>query len=179
MTKYDPYKGMKPYRGKKSLTTGQRQRWGAVAATSLGLYMYTRINRKQALEGGISAGEITTVEFSQPAATNLSVISITVAPGGSYPLGASLDKNSPLHVSAHLSKSDHGHTVRVSPIVNGDQELSNAYVTTTDAKGVASITFSTEDMRIIGTDGRTSMKFKFVVDGDYTSPIMVECPIGA
>jgi hypothetical protein len=179
MTKYDPYKGMKPYRGRKTLTPGQRQKWGAIAATSFGIYMYSRIMRQQALDGGLLDGGITTVEFSQPLATDLSVISITVAPGGSYSLEAPLSKTSPLHVSAHLSNPQHGRAVRVAPVINGDQELSNAYVTTTDVNGVASITFSAEDMSIIGADGRTSVKFKFVLDGDYTSPIMVECPIGA
>ena len=175
MTKYDPFKGMKPYRGRRKLTRPQRQKWGAVAAGAFGLYMYNRVVRGEALLGGTSHY----IEFTQPAVTTLTEVKVPVERGGNHVLQASHDKNNPLHITAYVTNAEQGHTVLVAPVINGDQELSNSVVATTDINGIASITFSAEDMGIIGSDGRTSVKFKFVVDGDYTTPIMVECPIGA
>ena len=180
MTKYDPYKGMRPYRGRRNrLTKGQRQKGGTVAALGVGAFMFRQFQRNSAAGGGTTGGELSRVEFSQPAATNLSVMALYVAPGGEYALDGSLDSTNPLHISAHLSRSEPSHTVRVVPVINGEQELSIAVVSTTDVNGVASITFGADDMSNIAADNRTTVRFKFVVDGDYTNPVMVDCPIGA
>ena len=64
----------------------------------------------------------------------------------------------PLNVQVNLTKQETGHTVNVYPYVGG-QSLSNTKLSTTDANGVASVTFSAEDMNIIknaGTGGTTS-----------------------
>ena len=200
MTKYDPYKGMKPYRGRKTLSTSQRQRWGALAATSLGVYMYNRFTRQTNLSKGITGGTIREIQFDQPAATTLAGTSVQIrdlvsypneAPGGhvnKYTLGGPLSQSSPLQMTVILEKAEHGHSVGVNVLrlsaEDGNYLITDKVLSTTNSAGVASFTFTAEDMLTIGTETRTgvrrsAVRFEFVVDGDYTTPVNVECPIGA
>lgn len=197
MTKYDPYKGMKPYRGRKTLSTSQRQRWGAIAATSLGVYMYNRFTRQTNLSKGITGGKIREIQFDQPAATTLAGTSVQIrdlvsyngVPGAhvnKYTLGSPLSQSSPLQMTVLLEKAEHGHSVGVSVLrlsaEDGNYQIMDKLLSTTNSAGVASFTFTAEDMLTIGTNKsvlRSAVRFEFVVDGDYTTPVNVECPIGA
>ncbi|MBD62600.1 MAG: hypothetical protein CMD68_00765, partial [Gammaproteobacteria bacterium] len=119
------------------------------------------------------------VEFSQTAATALVSEKVDVKPSGTYDLGMTL-ATTPLNIQVNLTKAERGHTVRVAPVIDGN-ELSNVIVSTTDGSGVASFTFSAEDMNIIKNSGAmvTNVGFRIVVDGAYADSIMVRCPIGA
>lgn len=180
MTKYDPYKGLKPNRGSSSrLSSSARSRWGVLAATAFGLYIYNKQNRSSAAAGGITGGTPSSVEFTQSAASTMVSDVVSVSPGGSFESGMALD-TSQLNVSVQLKQSERGHTIRVSPEVDG-LELSIVKVSTTDGNGAASITFSAEEMNVIKNSGImvSSVTFRIVVDGAYADSVKVRCPIGA
>ena len=69
---------------------------------------------------------------------------------------------------------------RFLPEVDG-LELSIVKVSTTDGNGVASITFSAEEMNVIKNSGImvSSVTFRIVVDGAFADSVKVRCPIGA
>tara|TARA_B100000214_G_scaffold251160_2_gene184617 strand:- start:1406 stop:1948 length:543 start_codon:yes stop_codon:yes gene_type:complete len=179
MTKYNPYKGLSPNRGRRYMTRGQRQRWGIIAASAFGFYIWNRTKQDAAISGAIGQGTASSVEFSQTAATALVSEKVDVKPSGTYDLGMTL-ATTPLNIQVNLTKAERGHTVRVAPVIDGN-ELSNVIVSTTDGSGVASFTFSAEDMNIIKNSGAmvTNVGFRIVVDGAYADSIMVRCPIGA
>lgn len=179
MTKYNPYKNLNPNRSKRSMTRGQRQRWGIIAASAFGYYIWNRTRQDASIAGGVGQGTAASVEFSQTAATALMTDKVDVSPNGTYDLGMTLALT-PLNVQVNLTKAERGHSVRVAPVVDG-KELSNVVVGTTDGSGVASFTFSAEDMNIIKNSGAmvTNVGFRIVVDGAYADSIMVRCPIGA
>tara|TARA_B100000282_G_scaffold189585_1_gene138068 strand:- start:677 stop:1006 length:330 start_codon:yes stop_codon:yes gene_type:complete len=104
---------------------------------------------------------------------------LRVAPGNTYDLGMSLS-TSPLGIEVQLHQTESGHTVRVSPKVDG-LELDSVKVDTTDSNGVATIQYSAEEMNIIKNSGVmvTSIEFRVTVDGDYGGSFFVRCPIGA
>lgn len=177
MTKYDPYDGLKPKRGR--MPKGMRQRWGALAAAAFGLYIYNINNRSRAYGGGTNLGTARSIEFSQPSATTMVSDMVRVAPGNTYDLGMSLS-TSALGIEVQLHQTESGHTVRVSPKVDG-LELDSVKVDTTNSNGVATIQYSAEEMNVIKNSGVmvTSIEFRVTVDGDYGGSFFVRCPIGA
>lgn len=179
MTKYDPYRGLKPNRGSSRGNSSIRGRWGALAAAAFGLYIYNQTTRGVASSGGVTQGSPRSVEFTQSAASTLTSDTVSVSAGGVYESGMMLD-TSPLNISVQLNQNERGHTVRVSPEVDG-LELSIVKVSTTDGNGVASITFSAEEMNVIKNSGImvSSVTFRIVVDGAFADSVKVRCPIGA
>jgi hypothetical protein len=179
MTKYDPYRGLKPNRGKGSVGSSVRSRWGALAAAAFGIYIYNQSSRASAASGGITQGTPRSVEFTQSAASTVVSDTVSVSAGGVFESGMMLD-TSPLNISVQLNQSERGHTIRVSPEVDG-LELSVVKVSTTDGNGNASITFSSEEMNVIKNSGImvSSVTFRIVVDGAYADSVKVRCPIGA
>lgn len=180
MTKYDPYKGLKPTRrSTSSVSSSVRNRWGFIAASAIGLYYYNKQSRSSASSGGSLGGTPKSVEFTQTASTSIVSDLVEVQPNGTFESGMTLD-TSPLNVQVTLTKQERGHTVRIAPYVNG-QELSNSMMATTDASGVTSVTFSSEEMNIIKNKDSmvNSVTFRIVVDGAYADSVNVVCPIGA
>jgi len=105
---------------------------------------------------------------------------VNVKPNATESIDMVLNTSS-LNFQVNLTKQETGHTVNVYPYVGG-QSLSITKLSTTDANGVASVTFSAEDMNIIkneGTGGTTSVIFRIVVDGAYADSVNVVCSIGA
>ena len=182
MTKYDPYKGLKPTRRRtSSMTSTARSRWGIIAASAVGIYYYNKQNRGAARSGGSYGGTPSSVELTQDSGVGtLNVDNMNVQPSATVNSDMVLS-TSPLNVQVNLTKQETGHTVNVYPYVGG-QSLSITKLSTTDANGVASVTFSAEDMNIIkneGTSSTTSVIFRIVVDGAYADSVNVVCPIGA
>ena len=174
MTNYNPYKGLKPERAGKLSSRG-RTGWGIVAATAVGALFYRNWNTGNA---EVPKSKLEKIEFTQSAATTINVGSVDVSYGGLYSPNFSLDGDGPLHISATFVRKERGHVVNVIPIIDG-VELSNSKVSNSNAQGIASVDFPRADVQsIIGTGNNvTSIRFKFIADGDHTTPVIVECPI--
>jgi len=163
------------------MTSTARSRWGIIAASAVGIYYYNKQNRGAARSGGSYGGTPSSVELTQDSGVGtLNVDNMNVQPSATVNSDMVLS-TSPLNVQVNLTKQETGHTVNVYPYVGG-QSLSITKLSTTDANGVASVTFSAEDMNIIkneGTSSTTSVIFRIVVDGAYADSVNVVCPIGA
>jgi len=163
------------------MTSTARSRWGIIAASAIGIYYYNKQNRSAAMSGGSYGGTPSSVELTQDSGVGtLNVDNMNVQPSATVNSDMVLS-TSPLNVQVNLTKQETGHTVNVYPYVGG-QSLSITKLSTTDANGVASVTFSAEDMNIIkneGTSSTTSVIFRIVVDGAYADSVNVVCPIGA
>ena len=183
MTKYDPYKGLQPTRRKSSkLSSTARSRWGVVAASAIGLFFYNQRNRAGARAGGsLALGVPASVEFTQDSGVGTLVSHVeNVSPNGSYDTNFMLN-TSQLTIHVTLTKQETNHSIIVLPYVAG-QALPNNKMATTDANGIASVTFTAEDMNIIkneGTGTTNSVIFRIVVDGAYADSVNLVCPIGA
>ena len=183
MTKYDPYQGLKPNRRRTSkLSSTARSGWGVVAASAIGLFFYNQRNRGEARSGGSFAlGVPASVELTQDSGVGTLVSHLeNVSPNGSYDTNFMLN-TSQLNVNVTLTKQERAHKVIVIPYVAG-RALSINQLSTTDANGIASVTFTAEDMNIIkneGTGSTNSVIFRIVVDGAYADSVNLVCPIGA